>query len=340
MDNKVSQKLSNKIVIINFVLSILVVSLHTNFTGKYDPSACSMNGVYVVIKNLMDIIGDMAVPCFFIMSGLLFFRNFEYKDYGKKLLSRVFTLVIPYLIWNVVLLIYEILKTLLVDGQIALDFGDVVLGVLLSGYNGPLWFLRTLFLYTLFAPLLLLLLKVLKKYSILLVIPVILLNIFVSIDYTSVVFWFPCFFLGAYVGYYYFENLNQLTEKNSGNFKIWLGILIFIIVIVLVNYFVRADFVYYLYRNFSGVAIFLLFLALPFDTKKQFMTYSFFTFCTHVILLGPITIVIAKVCSFNGILLSIGFIVAIAINVILTILIGWLFKKLLPKVYAFVMGKR
>ena len=48
----------------------------------------------------------VAVPVFFIMSGYLFFANVEkwsLKVYKAKILRRVKTLLIPYLIWNLLM---------------------------------------------------------------------------------------------------------------------------------------------------------------------------------------------------------------------------------------------
>ena len=48
----------------------------------------------------------VAMPVFFIMSGYLFFANVDKWDvatYKKKILRRVKTLLIPYLIWNLLM---------------------------------------------------------------------------------------------------------------------------------------------------------------------------------------------------------------------------------------------
>jgi len=44
---------------------------------------------------------DLVVPMFFAVSGFLFYQNFNYSKLGSKLKSRVKSLFVPYVIWNV-----------------------------------------------------------------------------------------------------------------------------------------------------------------------------------------------------------------------------------------------
>jgi fucose 4-O-acetylase-like acetyltransferase len=49
------------------------------------------------------VLGGIAVPLFFFISGFLFFlniENFNLQSYGNKLQTRGKTLLIPYLFWN------------------------------------------------------------------------------------------------------------------------------------------------------------------------------------------------------------------------------------------------
>lgn len=50
------------------------------------------------------VIGDIAVPTFFFISGLLYFAGCSgtRREYFRKLGVRVFSLVIPYLLWNLI----------------------------------------------------------------------------------------------------------------------------------------------------------------------------------------------------------------------------------------------
>ena len=53
-------------------------------------------------------ITQFAVPMFFMMSGITFFKDYSDKKYLAKIKARLFTLVIPYLLWNTIWMLWEI----------------------------------------------------------------------------------------------------------------------------------------------------------------------------------------------------------------------------------------
>ena len=104
----------------------------------------------------------VAVPVFFIMSGYLFFANVEtwnLQVYKAKMLRRMKTLLIPYLLWNLLMAIK--LKTFSLwtfwsfwcPAGIQIDwFGQEQL--MTAPANMPLWFLRDLIVVSLLTPIL------------------------------------------------------------------------------------------------------------------------------------------------------------------------------------------
>ena len=109
----------------------------------------------------------VAVPVFFIMSGYLFYANVDKWDvvtYKKKLLRRIKTLLIPYLIWNLLMAVK--LKTFSMSmfwafwnpaGKQIDWFGHEQL--MTAPANMPLWFLRDLMVVTLLTPLIYILVR-------------------------------------------------------------------------------------------------------------------------------------------------------------------------------------
>ena len=53
------------------------------------------------ISFFVERIACLAVPGFFMCSGYLFYRNLTWGNIPEKLKRRVYSLVIPFLIWNV-----------------------------------------------------------------------------------------------------------------------------------------------------------------------------------------------------------------------------------------------
>lgn len=88
---------------INFILSFLIVLHHSftadiGFVGTFSLSAYSPG---VLIQRYFYNISECAVPMFYFISAFLFYRTYDgsFAVYKKKLLRRLYSLFIPYLIF-------------------------------------------------------------------------------------------------------------------------------------------------------------------------------------------------------------------------------------------------
>lgn len=133
-------------------LIILVVFIHMN------PTFDSVGYWGLTINT----IAQVAVPCFFVIAGYFFVGNkpFTLEMYKVKLKKRVVTLLIPYLLWNLVpslVLIGGNLFSIVFRGKSTEDlmtfltdlWNDGVWHLWWDKVNGmpsdsPLWFLRDL----------------------------------------------------------------------------------------------------------------------------------------------------------------------------------------------------
>ena len=110
--------LSEKIKIISFVLILLVVQLHAyNLDLLFGKETIILNkGFNWIFQNFFSNgITRIAVPLFFIISGYLFFLQFQptIENYFEKIKKRIKTLFIPYLIWSIIgVLLYFVLQTI------------------------------------------------------------------------------------------------------------------------------------------------------------------------------------------------------------------------------------
>ena len=155
---------SNRIYIYTFLLSILVVLVHSvNFAAdngtlllmiqSSDLSGTElggMTGIPAHIENfLSNALGQAAVPGFFMMSGYLFFRTLSgFRDIGRKWKERFITLVMPYGAWNV---IYYLAFVFLGRAKPGIaELGDAAVNY---RYNPVFWYLFQLILLTVLAPL-------------------------------------------------------------------------------------------------------------------------------------------------------------------------------------------
>lgn len=129
----------NKISYLHFILSVLVILIHSiNNETKFERFFSIDSGI-----------GQFAVPLFFIISGFLFFRSIRsMEDARNKLRKRVYTLLIPYLLWN---LIYYMIHLLLKPGS-GMSLNEVIDAAFTYKYNPAFWFMYQLILLSVISP--------------------------------------------------------------------------------------------------------------------------------------------------------------------------------------------
>lgn len=166
---------------LRFPLIVLIVYLHSYGLPPEDVSVpLVQSGLYEIVRTILsDIIAHSAVPAFFFISGFLFFynvENFSFQVYKTKMKRRFFTLLIPYLLWNLlalaiwffrqsrmgftvedVLLQYldkGLLSCFWIFGVVGDENRDVLGNVthLTIPANLPLWYLRDLIVVSAFSP--------------------------------------------------------------------------------------------------------------------------------------------------------------------------------------------
>jgi hypothetical protein len=157
---------------------------------------------------------SVAVPSFYIISGFLFFyslQNWNTKTYIHKIQRRVNTLIVPYLLWNIIPVFLILLRV--VGGSIIAQQGvsfPAIISVLTDNVsyhtfwdihrddymflpmNMPLWFLRELILLVFVSPFIYVFIRYAKSIGIILL--VILYLSGVSVPYVRSQFFFALVF--------------------------------------------------------------------------------------------------------------------------------------------------
>ncbi len=166
---------------LRFPLMVAVVCIHAHI-GEY--SIINAEHSYSLIGGVQyffsQIIARTAVPLFFMFSGYLFFYKVETFDgatYWTKIKKRIQTLLVPYFIWNLLYILFFLCIQLVFNMQskpeytVIADysFKDWLLAFWNyhntgMPYNFALWFIRDLFIITLFTPILLSIFKLEHKY--------------------------------------------------------------------------------------------------------------------------------------------------------------------------------
>ena len=104
---------------------------------------------------LGNVVGRIGVPLFYIISGYLFFQRYDnsLKCYKNKLKKRIFSLLVPYLMWNfIAYLVYAFITHTMQPEDFVQSFWVVNSKPGHSPADGPLWFVRTLMMLSIISP--------------------------------------------------------------------------------------------------------------------------------------------------------------------------------------------
>lgn len=133
------------------VLVIFVHSTHFSFASLQAVPHSSFFSTSFLIKIeffFSEFLGQVAVPGFFFLSGFLFFRGLDdAKSWGRKVKSRVFSYVLPYLLWNSAMtLLY------LSFGKAEWSLESLWEGIFLYRFNPVFWYFYQLILLSFCLP--------------------------------------------------------------------------------------------------------------------------------------------------------------------------------------------
>ncbi len=151
---------------LRFPLIVLVVYIHSNPECVISPWSYGMPFSFITMFTLTEVviqkvIAAAAVPGFFFISGYLFFYkidNYNLNTYRSKLSRRIWTLLIPYLLWNTLPVIYPLLLFLFRGQPLTFSFAEWLSSYWDTGgeyhfpANFPLWYVRDLMIACLITP--------------------------------------------------------------------------------------------------------------------------------------------------------------------------------------------
>lgn len=169
MENQ-SSLLSRTVSFLRFPMIFFILYLHVTVRGWSDGHMVGTESFecYEAVRFFfVESVSRIFVPCFFFISGFLFFyySDFNRAVYCRKMRRRFRTWVVPYLFWNsFVIVLYLLGQNFvpeLMSGQFG-DFGEFSVKEWLMCFwnihggfpiNLPLWFLRDLIVLSVFSPL-------------------------------------------------------------------------------------------------------------------------------------------------------------------------------------------
>ena len=137
----------------SFLLTLLVIWTHA-LNAELFLGETGKNSAAGLTESLLgEHLAQIAVPGFFMMSAVLFFRNYRPEDTLRKWERRFRSLVIPYFSWN--LLYYlgyliatraPVLREITGKEEVPVSLKELLEALLLYKYNHVFWFVFQLIL--------------------------------------------------------------------------------------------------------------------------------------------------------------------------------------------------
>lgn len=324
---------------LRFILICIIVLNHFNYNLDLSPFIYSKTLLY----------NEIPTPALGLISGLLFFNsNLNFEIISKKIIRRIRSLLLPFVLWSFILLfIYNISHVMFFNLNLNSELLTVnefsrfnlinYLLILLSPQNS-LWYLQNLtFIMPFTYGLYFLLRKKLFLFFFLIIIFLFhyKLNIFFSVRFL------PFFLLGAYLS---FNNYSVLKIK----MHIFPLFTLLITSFLVNNTYSYDSFLLIIFHLINVYIFYVLLYNFVEKTKYDFIAklsgYSFFIYLTHIIINSFITK--SYIMFFGDFLLTtkfsfiiinlIFFIISISISVMMAKLLETRFKNL----YSILVGKR
>lgn len=185
---------SRTIDFLRFPLIVGVVFIHTDFSDIVMKGVKQISFVdYPLFSHIFflfsKVIFEVCVPLFFFISGFLFFyktAGFSMEIYLRKLKNRVRSLLVPYVFWNLLVILFLLLAQTFLSGSLVSGRNKLITDYSLLDWlwsfwdtsqvnphsekslpvNSPFWFIRDLMVVVLFSPIVYILIKKLRTYAV------------------------------------------------------------------------------------------------------------------------------------------------------------------------------
>jgi surface polysaccharide O-acyltransferase-like enzyme len=356
----INKYLSDKLKAISFLLMVMVVYLHS-----YNLEIKFTSGTGLIEKGYNSFIQDLithgitriAVPLFFIISGYLFFLSFKkysLSEFFSKYKKRSKTLVFPYLFWSIYgILFYLVLQSIpfskpFFTKELIVDYSvnQLLYKIFIDPIPYQLWFIRDLIVLIIFSPILYWLIKYLKFY----IISIFLITWFFQLNYLifsneSLLF----FVLGAYISIKKINIQTTKVKKQNVFFSmIWISLIIIKTTLVYIN-FDNELIIRILHKSSILIGIISIWLIYDMIFKKadltktlyyQIFKYSFFLYAFHEPVLTIFKKAFYKILGQSELSSFLIYISAPMITIFVSILIGFVLRKTMPKYYYLMTGGR
>lgn len=340
---------SKKITILNAIAILLVLLLHSYYLEASDYPLAQGIQLFTGTTGL----SGVAVPLFYFMSGLLFFKSVgSVKECILGIRKRVRSLLVPYVIWNIIFVGWYVVlhytpgvsqyvnSDILSHLSLSRPFRCIEY-LLIEPAGFHLWFLRDLIVYITFTPLLFCLIRRYPWFTL-----IALLCVFGGIARCGITY----FVFGAVIAIHYgMEKFGSILSKPV----VVICLMLFILNAVMTEFTACNSVVGNPYWqqlvNFVGIlALWGLYDIVFTITRQNRLTdfilslskYSFFIYLFHEPVFNIIKKLGVKLWGISDLSLIVLYFINPLLMATFAVGVGWTLKKYLPRMYSILVGGR
>ena len=355
----IERYLSNKLRLISFFSTLLVVFLHSYNLGndtKIFDSNYAIGAVFFTQYFISQCVARIAVPIFFCISGYLFYikNDMTFDVYINCLKKRFATLVVPYMFWSLLGFLLFLLLQVLPHTKMFFKkkhFSDYsIYEILDTIFINPVpfqfWFIRDLIIFVIISPLIYLIVKYLKIFGLVLLLFAWYLQFnFVIFSNESIFF----FVFGAFFG------INKLNFESRLFYKYALILLlvwfffIFSETTLMFNYFKNISVLCFIHKTgiLIGVSAIWCFYDFVFKNLEcsilkidKVVSLSFFIYAAHEPFLEFMKVLFYKILGKSQISLLLIYFTSPILIIVVTVISGIYIKKKWTNLFAIMTGGR
>lgn len=338
--------------IVSYILSIFVFLIHISSFSNYSHTGNTISVINEHVKILFKYpLPMIAVPLFFILSGMLFFRNYNNTMYFDKLKARLKTLFIPFVIWNIIWMFFEIITSysfissyFIGREKFIITLANILDAIFHYGCNGPFWFIFELMFFVIITPLINIIIK--NKYIGFITILALCILLRYNIGLPSPLFYSPeaiiYYLLGGIIGKHYFEKFSKKSSLKHRAIATLCFILCFVLRYICTLFEYKLDptihisfIIIYALSFWIGIDWFIDKLKL-----HNFYSYSFVVYATHINLSAIISKLLFLILPKTEYFAIPNFLLTFVITLIIINITCSALKRFVPKIYSMLTGSR
>ena len=332
----------------SFILSLMVVWVHSENTELFLGELGRETMVYSLENFFAQTLGQIAVPGFFMISAYLFYRNFQFSKTVSKWKSRCKSLLLPYVLWNilyylgyVVVTRLSFVKNIIGKEPVAFDLKELFLAAVYYKYNPVFWYLFQLLILVFLAPFLYMIIRRKRSGLAWLVLLILALWKNESLPLLNL----DALFYYSASGYAVLFKEKVEGENTPFQKKTWFAVLIFCWLILWLlgrpGAFLHFTPVHTVLIRFLGVLVLYSILKeIPFKPAGSTVKNSFFLYAIHFPWVRFFNKTGAVILKGNQVAAAVFFLIMPFLILLVSSVAGYLLKHTVPMIYDILSGGR